>query len=241
MKAWQKSVLITVVTLLIGAIYLFSVFKGRKNPGVVLQQPENQGLSADELAVVRTKSIISFDDAREQLEGSSVWMQNGYTMAYFPFEAGRVDFAKREGVIPSAQRLDIKKLVRTAPPANLDDGISHGTRQIFAVFTLPGDSTQYATAIGTMDGSREQYFCNLLFYYDDPHTIYDNWPKDVWAAVDAHQVKPGMNELETRMAIGQNGRGDGSAQGNRTVTYDQAGKHWTVTFVNDHAMAIKTE
>ncbi len=38
----------------------------------------------------------------------------------------------------------------------------------------------------------EAYFCDMLFFYDDPHTIYDHWPKDVWAAIDARQVKPGI-------------------------------------------------
>jgi hypothetical protein len=32
---------------------------------------------------------------------------------------------------------------------------------------------------------------------------------------------------------------DDSSEGNRTVTYDQAGKQWVVTFVNNHATTIK--
>jgi hypothetical protein len=239
-KNWQKAAVVTLITLIAGGIYLFTVFEHRRKLAAVPNADENQGMTMDDLAVVRTKSIISFEGAKE-LEGTSVWMKNGYTIAYFPFEGGRVEFAKRVGVIPSAQRLDIKKVVKAAPPASVDDGISHGSRQIFAVFTMPGNPNQYATAIGVMDGIQEQYFCNLLFYYDDPHTIYDNWPKNIWAAVDAHQVIPGMNELQTRMSIGQNGRGDGSTEGNRTVTYDQGGKHWTVTFVNDKATNIKTD
>ncbi|MFP5206327.1 MAG: hypothetical protein ACLGSH_13300, partial [Acidobacteriota bacterium] len=117
--------------------------------------------------------------------------------------------------------------------------MSHGSLQVFAVFTMPGEKTMYATPIGVIDGSQEEYFCDLLFYYDDPHTIYDNWPKDVWAAVDAHQVKPGMNELQARTALGQNTQSDGGTEGNRTVTYDVNGKKWTVTFVHDRATAVK--
>jgi hypothetical protein len=81
----------------------------------------------------------------------------------------------------------------------------------------------------------------MLFYYDDPHTIYNHWPKDVWAAIDAHQVKPGMSELETRMSIGRNTQAEGDTEGDRTVSYDQAGKHWTVTFVKNRATVIKSE
>ncbi len=140
---------------------------------------------------------------------------------------------------PSAQRLDIKKVIKAVPPAQVDDGISHGSRQVFAVFALPGSPSLYATVIGVMDGSEEEYFSDVLFYYDDPHTIYDNWPRNVWSAIDAHQVIPGMSELETRMSIGQNQHTDSSSEGNRTVTYDQAGKQWTITFVNNRATTVK--
>ena len=77
--------------------------------------------------------------------------------------------------------------------------MEHGTRQAMVVFTLPGDAREFATAVGFLQGNEETYYCDLLFFYDDPHTIYTNWPKDVWAAVDAHQVKQGMNELQTRL------------------------------------------
>jgi hypothetical protein len=81
----------------------------------------------------------------------------------------------------------------------------------------------------------------VLFYYDDPHTIYDNWPKNIWAAIDAHQVIPGMNELQTQMSIGHNQQVDDSSEGNRTITYDQAGKKWTITFVNNKASKIQSQ
>ena len=94
-------------------------------------------------------------------------------------------------------------------------------------------------AIGVIGDGEEEYFTDILFFYDDPHTIYDNWPKNVWAAIDAHQVLPGMSELQTRMSIGQKTESDGGSQGNRTVTYDQAGKKWTITFVDNRATSIK--
>ena len=240
MKNWQKVLLPTLATLLIGGIYLFSVYEHRKNPGVVAQQQdENAGLSADDLAVVRALFMQHYEDTL-QLVGTSVWMKNGYTIPYYPYHGGIV--FKRVGLIPSDQRLDIEKIVKDAVPAREDDGISHGSRQVFAVFALPGSPALYATPIGVMDGSDEAYFCDVLFYYDDPHTIYDNWPKATWAAIDAHQVKPGMNELQVRTAIGQKVvTTDGGSEGNRRVTYDTDGKHWTVTFAGNRATAIKSE
>jgi hypothetical protein len=119
--------------------------------------------------------------------------------------------------------------------------VQHDGRQVFAIFTLPGSKDLYATPIGYDNGNDEAYYTDLLFYYDDPHKIYSNWPKDVWASIDAHQVKPGMSELQTQMSIGEKLHPDGSTEGDRTITYDQNGKKWTVTFVNNHATAIKTD
>ena len=239
MKNWQKALIVTLITLSIGGIYLLVVFEHRRNPGVAREVNPEQNLTPDDVADVRAMFPTSFDDALK-LQNTRVWMKNGYTMPYFPYEAGRIVFAKPAGVIPSAQRLDIKKVIKAAAPATVDDGISHGSRQVFAVFALPSSTSLYAVVIGVIDGSQEAYFSDILFFYDDPHTIYDSWPKTVWTAIDAHQVLPGMSELQTRMSIGQKIQSEGSSEGNRTVTYDQAGKTWTITFVNNRAMTIKS-
>jgi len=239
MKNWQKALIITLITLTIGGIYLLVVFEKRRNPGVANQTNPEQNLTPDDVAVVRMMFPTSFDDVLK-LQNTSVWMKNGYTMPYFPYKSGHIDFIQNQGKIPSAQRLDIKKVIKAAAPAQVDDGISHGSRQVFAVFMLPGGTSLYATAIGVIDSSQEAYFSDILFFYDDPHTIYDNWPKNVWAAIDAHQVLPGMSELQTRMSIGQKIQSESSLEGNRTVTYDQAGKTWTITFVDNKATTIKT-
>ena len=240
MKVWKIVLIPTLITLTIGGIYLFSVWKQRQNPGALGQNEADQKLSQDDLAVVRTFSPQHFEDTL-RLEGTTVWMKNGYTMAYFPYKGGHVEFGKPAGLIPSAQKLEIKKVIKAAVPASVDDGISHGSRQALAVFALPGNPDLYATAIGVMEGEQEVYYPDILFFYDDPHTIYDHWPKEVWAAIDARQVKPGMSEPETRMAIGQKMHPTGQTEGDRTVTYDQDGKRWKVTFVNNKATEVKSE
>ena len=239
MKAWRFIAVSLVITLAIGGIYLLSVFKHRQNPGVIGQQDTSQNPTMDDVAVVRLEFPQHFEDVLN-LQGKSVWMKNGYTMPYFAYTGGKVDFAKRIGLIPAAQRLDVKKVIKASVPAKVDDGIEHGTKQAIAVFALPGQEDLLATPIGVMDGNEERYYSDILFFYDDPHTIYNNWSKDMWAAIDAHQVKSGMNELQTRLAIGQKMHPDGQKEGDRTVTYDQDGKHWTVTFVKNSATAIKS-
>ena len=241
MKPWKIVVIPTAIMLVIASIYMFSVWKKRQNSGVV-NQAQEQKLTSDDVAVVKMEFPSHFDDLKDQ-DGKSLWMKNGYTMPYFPYAGGKVDFKKRVGFIPPLQKLEIKKAIKVAVPADVDDGISHGTRQAMYVFTLPNDKNdkqEYATPVGAMEGTEEQYYSDLLFFYDDPHTIYSHWPTDVWAAVEAHQAKPGMNELQTRLALGQKIQTDNPrTEGNRTVTYDLDGKKWTVTFVNDRATKVQ--
>ena len=239
MKPWKIVLIPTAIMLVIAALYIWHVSNKRKNPGVV-KQGEEQHVTADDVAVVRMEFPAHFEDVKD-LSGKSVWMKNGYTMPYFPYTGGRVDFKKKVGVIPPLQKLDVKKAVEASVPKDVDDGISHGQKQALVVFTMPNDAKQeYATPVGARDGAQEQYYDDLLFFYDDPHTIYSHWPTDVWSSVESHQVKQGMNELQTRLSVGQKIQTDNpQTEGNRTVTYDADGKKWTVTFKNDKATDVK--
>ena len=238
MKTWQKVLVPTVISLAIGGAYLLIVWRHRENPGVMGQQPQEQHLTADDVAVVRMEFPQHFDDVKE-LEGKSVWMKNGYTMPYYPYSGGRVEFSQPAGLIPAAHRLEIKKAIKTAAQPSVRDNIEHGDRQVMVVFTLPDREDQFATPVGFLQGREEHYFCDLLFYYDDPHAIYSNWPKDTWTTIDAHEIKPGMSELQTRMAIGMKASPDGQLEGSRTVDYDMNGKHYLVTYRGNHATTIQ--
>jgi len=239
LKQWQKILIPFVITIAIGAIYLFIVFKQREKPGVTRNQPE-QHLSADDLAVVRMEFPQHFEDIQD-LAGKSVWMKSGYSMPYYPVDGGRVEWSKPAGLIPPAQKMDITKAIKAAAPASVSDNIAHDGKQVLVVFTLPGDKQTFATPVGlVVNANEEHYFSDMLLYYDDPHTIYTNWPKDVWAAIDAHQVKPGFSELQTRMAIGAKAQySDGTKEGDRTADYDVNGKHIQVTFAHNKAVSIQ--
>ena len=219
MKPWKIILIPTAIMLVIAAIYIWHVSSKRKNPGVV-KQGEEQPLTQDDVAVVRMEFPAHFEDVKD-LAGKSVWMKNGYTMPYFAYTGGKVDFKKKVGVVPPLEKLDVKKAVEASVPKDVDDGISHGQKQALVVFTMKGDEKQeYATPVGARDGGTEQYYDDLLFFYDDPHKIYTHWPADVWSAVDQHQVKQGMNELQARLALGQKIQTDDpKTEGNRTVTF----------------------
>ncbi len=239
MKTWQKILIPFVITILVGGIYLFIVFKQRQNPGVGPKQAE-QPLTADQVAVVRVEFPQHFEDVKD-LEGKSVWMKSGYAMPYFPYAGGHVVFTKQVGLIPPNQKLDVKKVIKAAAPVSIHDNIEHGDRQAMVVFSLPNGKDLFAMPVGFMIGPiEEHYFDDMLFYYDDPHIIYSNWPKEMWAAIDAHQVKQGMSELQTRTAVGMHAQPEGEKEGDRTVDYDVNGKHVVVTYQHDKATAIQT-
>ena len=107
MKPWKIVAIPTSIMLVIACIYMFSVWKKRQNPGVV-NQGQEQKLTADDVAVVRMEFPAHFDDLKDE-EGKSIWMKNGYTMPYFAYAGGRVDFKKRIGVIPPLASIHISQ------------------------------------------------------------------------------------------------------------------------------------
>ena len=243
MKLWQKLALVTLAVVLIGGARVYFVWKSRQNPGTVAQHgTEAKPLTQDELAVMKQYYFASFDQAK-QLEGTKVWIKAGYSLPYYPYADGHVEFAKRVGELPSAEQLSITKLIKAVAPAKEDNRVPHGSRQYFAVFTLAGGNDAkpgiYAAPIGYAEGDNETLYCDQLFYYDDPRKIYDNWPQPVWDAVAAHQPKVGMTENQARMAVGILMESDSQTQGDRTVTYHAGDKTWTVTFAHGVATQVK--
>src|ERR1700733_3725885 len=243
MKLWQKVALITLAVVLIGAARVYFVWKARQDPGIVARRgAEQKPPTQDELAVIIQYYFASFDQAK-QLEGKTVWIKAGYSLPYYPYTGGQVQFAERVGELPSAEKLSITKLIKAVVPAKEDNRVPHGSRQYFAVFNLAGGSDAkpgvYAAPIGYAQGDQETLFCDQLFYYDDPKKIYDNWPQPVWDAVAAHQPKVGMTENQARMAVGILIESDSQTQGDRTVTYHAGDKTWTVTFAKGVATQVK--
>lgn len=240
MKTSQKLALMVVPAILIAAVGIWLIHRARNQPVVVPQQAQSRPLTDEEMVQPRKLYIDDLKSARD-LIGKPVWVQAGYEMDYYAYAAHQVDFSHHAGVLPSVQRLQITDIVTQKVPASLADRIAHGDKQAFAVFTMAGDDKEYATPIGTIQGTDASFYCDNIFYYDDPHQMYKFWPADVWQAVDAHTPKAGMSELEVAMALGVMQQSQSSNYGNRTVTYNAGGKRWSVTFENDKATSVQQQ
>lgn len=238
MKTWQKLALLILIPAAILTFGIWRINVARNQPVAVPQLDQGPAITQDETVMPRKLYIDGLKSA-QALVGKPVWMKTGHEFDYYPYRDHRVDMSKSAGLLPGVQRLDIQRIVTQKVPSSLASRIPHGDRQVFAVFTLPGNPQTYATAIGYLQGSDATFFCDQIFYYDDPHQLYHFWPANIWQAIDQHRPIAGMNELQTSMAAGAIQQSDSSNVGNRTVDYIAGPVTWRVSFADDKATSVQ--
>jgi hypothetical protein len=224
--------------LCVAGIRFYLIWRERSAPVVIKRSYVERNLTDDEVVPVRHLYIDSMESAKV-LVGKPVWMQGGYQLPYYPATGKHADYAHRVGLLPPAERLEVEGFFYQAAPAAEDNRVPHGTRQILMLIKR-SDGKSYAFPVGFVQGARDEtWYCDTILYYDDPHQMYKHWPADVWAAIDAHTVKPGMNELQTAMSLGQLVQFSSAREGNRTIRYNVEGRQWVVTFENDKATSVQ--
>jgi hypothetical protein len=180
---------------------------------------------------VSPKKLYPFDlKSAKMLTQQPVWAKEGYRYTYYPYDAARkrTDFAHEAGLLLPIERLEIKDVVADA---------AAGKRQVMAVFEKEGKS--YAVPIGFENDGQYKIYSDEMFYVEDPHELYKHWPADVWQAVEQHQVKPGMNELQADFAVGMGVPDAGASSDEKTVRYPNGGKPLVVTYHDGKAAEIK--
>jgi hypothetical protein len=78
-----------------------------------------------------------------------------------------------------------------------------------------------------------------MFYIEDPHELYKHWSAEVWQAVERHEVKPGMNELQADFAVGMGVPDAGDSSHEKVVRYPNGGKPLVVVYRGGKAEEIK--
>jgi hypothetical protein len=189
-------------------------------------------LNADYYVIPKKLYPYDLKSAR-QLTQQPVWVKEGYRYTYYPYDrvSHHSDFGHEAGTLLPLQKLQIKDVVTDLSPSIPDQ------RQVMAVFEQEGKS--YAFPIGAVKGNDYHIFSDEMLFIQDPHELYKHWPADVWASVDKHEVKPGMNELQADFAIGMGTPDRQSDEAVKTVHYPNGGNPLTVTYRDGKAAEIR--
>jgi hypothetical protein len=183
---------------------------------------------------VTPKKLYPYDlKSARQLTQQPVWVKVGYAYTCYPYDPARhhVDFSHEAGKPLPIEKLQIKDVIE----ANSPD--SPGEPQVMAVFEKDGRT--FAFSIGSLKGTEYKLYSDDMLFIQDPHELYKHWPADVWEAIDKHQVKLGMSELQTEFAIGLGVPERSGEPGNRTVNYPNGGSALSITYRDDKAVEIK--
>lgn len=215
-------------------LYVGYVFHERHQNKIAAQkQSQNVGYSNPDY-YVSPKKLYPYDvKSAMQLTQQPVWVKEGYRYAYYRCDAAakKVDFSHDVGVLSPIEKLDIKD-VFTAMPTGKGE-----RKQVMALFQKEGKS--FAVPIGFEADEQYKIYSDEMFFVEDPHDLYKHWPADVWQAVEQHEVKPGMNELQADFAIGMGVPDGGGSASERTVRYPNGGKPLVVVYRDGKATEIK--
>src|SRR6202050_1792525 len=197
------------------------------------EQARSSGYSNADYYVV-PKKLYPFDlKSAQQLTLQPVWVKEGYRYTYYSYDAARkrTDFGQDAGLLLQIERVEIKDVVTDIPKG------AGNRRQVMAVFQKDGKS--YAVPIGFENDGQYKIYSDEMFFVEDPHELYKHWPADVWQAVAAHEVKPGMNELQADFAVGMGTLDTGSSSEERILHYANGGKPLVVTYRGGKAAEVK--
>jgi len=198
------------------------------------KQAQNLGYSNPDY-YVSPKKLYPYDvKSAKQLTQQPVWVKEGYRYTYYRYDPARkqVDFAHEAGLLLPIEKLEIKDVVTAMLPTG-----KGARRQMVAVFQQEGKTC--AVPIGYEADGQYKIYSDEMFFVEDPHDLYKHWPADVWQAVEQHEVKPGMNEMQADFAIGMGVPDAGDTSYEKTVRYPNGGKPVVVVYHDGKAAEIK--
>lgn len=229
-KKWIQVVL--AIGLAAAAIRLAFILYERHEANAPPKPAAEKLLDPDYYVIPQKLYAYDLESARKGLVGHAVWVREGYRFTYYPFDAARKrsDLKHEAGLLGPIERLEITDVVRDASP-------EPGQQQVMAVFRKEGKS--YAFPVGAVKGEEYDLYLDDILYIQDPHQLYKHWPAETWQAIEQHEVKAGMNELQASFALGAgqiHGTGLGST---RILTYPNGGNPLVVTFEDGKAVDIQ--
>lgn len=196
-----------------------------------LSAPEKPQVALDPDYYVTPKKLRAQDlkDAK-QLTRMPAWVRDGYRYTYYPY-AGRSDYDHPAGTLGPLEKLQIEDVVLDRTPG------SASQKQVMAVFEK--DGKRYAFPIGIRDNGDYKIYSDEILFIQDPRELYKHWSAATWKAIDNHEVKPGMNELQAFFAIGMGSPEGTGMQNPRIVDFPNNGHPVQVTFTDGKATDIQ--
>lgn len=232
-KKIQLALLLALVVATVRAGYIF--YQRQQDRLAVEQQKKAKDVGyANPDYYVSPKKLYPYDlKSARQLTQQPVWVKEGYRYVFYPYQAPdkHVDFGHDAGTLGPIEKLQIKDV------AAASNTVQGQPTQVVATFEKEGKS--YAVPIGYEQNGEYKIYSDEMFYIEDPHDLYKHWPQDVWQAVEQHQVKPGMNEMQADFAIGMGIPNAGDSSIEKTVRYPNGGKPLVVVYHDGKAAEIK--
>jgi hypothetical protein len=221
-----------VVAILVSGVRLAYILYQRHESRVEQAKKQAPPLNPD--YYVTPKKLYPYDlKSARQLIQQPVWVKVGYAYTYYPYDPARhrVDFSQEAGKLLPLEKLQITDIINAASPE------SPGEPQVMAVFEKDGKA--FAFSIGSVKSDQYKFYSDDMLFIQDPHELYFHWPADFWDAIEKHQVKPGMSELQADFAVGLGIPEKSGEPGRRTVNYPNGGNPLSITYRDDKAAQIK--
>ncbi len=230
------------IALVLAAVRVGIIYYGRHAAAEPSKQQKsaNAPLNAD--YYVTPKKLHAYDVlSAKELTKQPVWVRDGFHYAYFAYD-GHTERGNEAGKLGPIEKLNIVDVVVERAPGESMTTPS-GTKvkvaqdSINAVFEKEGK--RYSFPIGLKRGSDIQIFADDMLFLEDPHDLYKHWSPDVWQSVEKHEVKPGMNELQTSFAIGAGYLDPTEPKEPRILKYPNGGHPMIVTYQDGKVADVK--
>ena len=231
----------TALLLLAVAIEVGYLHHERQEAATATLAPERGPTDPDDLVFLKKQRPSTPADLKP-LIGTTLWVSAGGQMDYYPYANRRANYGTTSGTLLGAEPLVVKDVFEQVAPASATFRIKGGDKQELLAFTMPksADPTkEYALPVGYKEGGDYTFYTDEIFFYDDPHVLYQHWGPKIWQAVDSHQVILGMNERQVQLSLGQVSKPMSEEYGNRLVVYANMGHPMAVTFVKDQVTAFE--
>ena len=241
---WRKRIqIILIIGVVLVAARTAYIFYQRRQP-LPRQNQETYSSNLDDYVTPPKVFPYDLSSAKKELVGKTVWVRAGNAVPYYRYNPAshEANLAHQAGLLPPLEKLQIKDVILQKMPVALKAReVAVVQKQVLAVVEMPGEKGSVAAPIGTAVGEDFNFTANDVFFFADPHRLYKHWPPDIWNAIDQHQAKVGMNELQASFAFGTSANVSSGDYGNRTIEYTNNGNPVKATFEKNHAVSVEPE